>query len=189
MGNRWRRWRRSWRRRRRRRRPRSNRCSRYQYGTCEIRIRVQCPRKHRCRIETIASSGQFLSMYWCRRPEGDMCRMLLGNWPRPRDIHSSHWGRLCNSCTEPFDQCRQSRRTIARNRRQSRHQCRQSRTSRCSPHPSRGGKVGAVGAAAIAGRAGRSQCSRSRTRSPGTRSRGRRRHTWHQRPRCTSPSR
>ena len=116
--------RRRWRRRRRRRR-RSNRCSRCRDCNNYIRLQVRRRRSYRylCMIRH--------STYWYRRPEGGMCRMMPGNWPTPRDNHSTRSGLFCKSCTAPIQQ-----------------QSHQSRTSRCSPHPSRG-----VGAAADSGRA------------------------------------
>ena len=123
-----RRGRRRWRRRRRRRR-RSNRCSRCRH--CNNNIRLQVRRRRIDRYLCLMTHMVAHRTYWYRRPEGGMCRMMPGNWPTPRDNHSTRSGEFCKSCTAPIQQ-----------------QSHQSRTSRCSPHPSRG-----VGAAADSGRA------------------------------------
>ena len=108
---RWRRQRRRQRQRQRRRRRRSNRCSRCPYRKNYIRLLARRLRKR-----------HFLkrSTYWCRRPEGGMCRMRAGSWPTPRNNRSTRSGLFCKSCTAPIQQ-----------------QCHQSRTSRSSLHPSR----------------------------------------------------
>jgi hypothetical protein len=76
-----------------------------------------------------------------------MCRMMPGNWPTPRDSHSTRSGLFCKSCTAPIQQ-----------------QCHQSRTSRCSSHPSReaaraGAKAARAAKAAKAAEAADSGCA------------------------------
>ena len=153
-----RRGRRRWRRRQRRRR-RSNRCSRCRSRILQVglypppskssnnlncrqigrRVRRRCT--DRCQSTNLSYHLQNQALdgldnqctYWCRRPEGGMCRMRAGSLPTPRDSHSTRWDLCCKSCTEPIHK-----------------QCHQSRTSRCSLHPSRGSRVGAAGAAGAA---------------------------------------